>query len=484
MRHRPTSRFAIRPSAAFAAILLAGCCLCKQPNPTITAGAIVPAAVGPLSAGAASVAITLPNGTSLAGFGGAPRRQINFQNTLIAGALLVPGGACVDPTPGTAAVIFEPATGTKDTLGARALVLANPTRKVAIVKVDAIGMSRKLRNDLVAAAAPLQIPSANLMVVATHTHSGPGGVSDQAAWEIAASDCFAQQVYDAVKKAAVTALTQANAALQVAEIGIASTTVTGANKSRATPPGVVDTQLGVIKVATPGGTPIAALFNFAVHGTSYGANNMQFSADCMGAMEDEVETKLPGVVAIFTNGAEGDVAPMHFKDAGVVLEGQIVGGAVQTLWTSMGTQATVDLRGALNDVAMPPPVYNPKGCLPLADGGTTLCDITGSPLGVPLQKSWLSTTLPFQALRINSAVLIAIPGEPVTDIGLELKSYATLRGFVGGAFVLALANDHGGYFATKAQYQAGTYEGTATLYGEDTGSFVVQQAKKVIDQVT
>ena len=36
------------------------------------------------------------------------------------------------------------------------------------------------------------------------------------------------------------------------------------------------------------------------------------------------------------------------------------------------------------------------------------------------------------------------------------------------AFILALANDHGGYFTTAAQYQAGTYEGTATLYGEDT----------------
>ena len=49
--------------------------------------------------------------------------------------------------------------------------------------------------------------------------------------------------------------------------------------------------------------------------------------------------------------------------------------------------------------------------------------------------------------------------------------------------VVALANDHGGYFTTPTQYAAGTYEGTATLYGPNTGPFVVQEAKKVIDQV-
>jgi hypothetical protein len=426
------------------------------------------------------VALALPAGPSLAGYGSSPRREINAGTILLAGMAL--GAGCVDPDPSDAAVFFTPATGTKDPLAARALVLDNGTRKMAIVKLDTIGSSRKLRDDVVAAAAPLGIDPAYVALVATHTHSGPGGVADEKAWQIAASDCYAEPVYQAVKNAAVEALQQANAALQPARLGIDTATVTGANKNRRQQPTVVDRELGLVKITTAGGAPLAALFNFAVHGTSYAAANLELSADCMGAMEDVVESKLPGVVAIFTNGAEGDVAPEHRDDAGVQLEGQIVGDAVAALWPGVAVQSDVDLRAVYRDTAMPAPQYNPSGCLPLPGTSKTFCDIVGSPLTLPLHASWLPKKLPFQALRIADTVFVTIPGEAVTEIGWDLKATAATKGFAHG-FVLGLANDHGGYFATPAQYQAGTYEGQATLYGPNTASIVTGGAKAVMELV-
>jgi neutral ceramidase len=50
------------------------------------------------------------------------------------------------------------------------------------------------------------------------------------------------------------------------------------------------------------GTPLAVVWNFAIHGTAFGDSNLLFSADIMGAVSDRVETLL-GVPALFANGA-------------------------------------------------------------------------------------------------------------------------------------------------------------------------------------
>jgi hypothetical protein len=44
----------------------------------------------------------------------------------------------------------------------------------------------------------------------------------------------------------------------------------------------IDPNLGILRVDAPDGTPIATLWNYAVHGTCYGPHNMKFSSDIMG----------------------------------------------------------------------------------------------------------------------------------------------------------------------------------------------------------
>ena len=466
--------------AVFSPSPTAGCCLFKGSSP---ASAPKPTpAPGPLAAGAAAVTIVPSAGAPLAGFGGSPRREITPLTIPL--NLLALGGTCLDPDPSTAAVLFKPAAGTHDAIMARALVLSNGQRKIALVKLDTIGSSRKLREDLVKVASTLGIAPADFLVMATHTHSGPGGVSEHRIWQLSAVDCFADAVYQAVLTGAVSALTQANTALQPAVLGIDTATEANASKNRRGRPTIYDTELGLVKITSPGGTPIAALFNFAVHGTSLGATNMLFSADCMGEMERVVETGLPGAIALFSNGAEGDVAPMYGGFTGAQQEGTIIGGDVLALWPKITTKSVIELRGAFMDVTMPPPSWNSgAGCLPLPGTSSTLCNfVPGLPPGIPLDPSWVSTTLPFQALRIDDTVFVGIPGEPITEIGWDVKARAKTKGFTRG-FVLALANDHGGYFTTLAEYQRAEYEGQSTLYGPTTGQTVVNSADQIISQV-
>src|SRR5262245_33078452 len=148
----------VRPFLAALATALAGCCLCGPANPTASTGSTgngAPLQPKTLGAGAAKVPVVLGSGIPLAGFGGPPRRLFNL--TTIPLNLAAMSGSCVDPDPTTAFTFFEPNVGTTDAIMARALVLTNGVRKMAIVKLDTIGSSRRLRDDLAGVAARLGI---------------------------------------------------------------------------------------------------------------------------------------------------------------------------------------------------------------------------------------------------------------------------------------------------------------------------------------
>jgi hypothetical protein len=50
--------------------------------------------------------------------------------------------------------------------------------------------------------------------------------------------------------------------------------------------------LGLIRVDEFSGKPMATLWNFAMHGTCYGPDNMKYSGDIMGNVNSIVEKNL------------------------------------------------------------------------------------------------------------------------------------------------------------------------------------------------
>ena len=212
-----------------------------------------------------------------------------------------------DPNKNDYVVLFNPSTGTHDPITAKVLVLDDGLTRVAFIKIDAIGCPPEVTAALDSTALQLGIPQGNLLVCATHTHGGPGAMTKKILWQLAAADVFDQRVFDMSVNKMRQGLIKAVNNLQPAQVGFSATTVSGLNTNRRIPGGPVDEQVGVMRVEDRQGKPLAVLFNFAVHGTSLGKNNMEYTADCMGYAERHVEAQLGlGAVAIFTNGAEGD----------------------------------------------------------------------------------------------------------------------------------------------------------------------------------
>ncbi len=429
-----------------------------------------------LMAGASAVDVTPAPGTPLAGFGAQPRRVLDAITIPL--HLIAIAGTCLDPDPSDAKTLFDEAQGTLDPIMARAVVISNGITKMGIVKVDAIGVTRDTHDDLAAFAATLGIPEQNFFVCATHTHSGPGAMSKAKLWQLIAADCYHDRTYQDFLRGCQAALAQADAALRPAEVGIGVTQVTNASRNRRGRPGIYDTDMGVIKVVEKGsGAPIAAILHFAVHGTALGASNMMFSADVMGVAEREVEQGLGGGVAVFLNGAEGDVAPEGGLGAGTTLAQAYVAA-----WPGVATKDWVEVGGASEIVQLPPPTFN-SGCIPIPGTNDTICTfLPGFSLAIPLDPSWLATDAPFKAVRLDRSVSATIPGEPITEIGWDVKARAVQKGFER-AFVVGLANEHLGYLTTRAEYMRGEYEATATLYGVTTGEVAVQAADRLMDRV-
>ena len=228
----------------------------------------------------AKVTLSLPAGTPLAGYGSAARR------------MLPP-----DPNPFNGFTYFKPNTGQMDLLFAKALVMTNATTKVAIVTVDAVGILSDLVDRIHASAVSLgaTIPRENLVVSASHTHSGPGTQTKLRFWELMGTDLLYPPLRDAFVNDCAHALYNAEQNLQPAKYGSASDLLAGVTVNRrvgvspTATPTTVDEELGVIRIDTMDGTPLAVLWNFAIHGTAYGDTNLDFSPDIMGAVSAKVE---------------------------------------------------------------------------------------------------------------------------------------------------------------------------------------------------
>jgi neutral ceramidase len=79
-----------------------------------------------------------------------------------------------------------------------------------------------------------------------------------------------------------------------------------------------------------------------------------------------------------------------------------------------------------------------------------------------------------QVMRINDTALVSVPGEPTIQMGrrIERSVKAASGGLFSNVFVVGLANDYTSYMATTQEYEAYQYEGSFSLFGQQTGNLL------------
>jgi neutral/alkaline ceramidase-like enzyme len=389
-----------------------------------------------VTAGATSATLRVPPGTPLAGYGGIKRRLL-FPNVF---------GRDVP------AFWFKPSVGQRDPLVARALVLETGATRLAWVTLDLVAVDSSFVRAVQERLTRAGVPATALVVSASHTHSGPGAFMDSRFMGLAAVDRLDPAVRDALVASAASAIQQADRARVPALAGASKVTAPAVTASRLGKP--LDPEIVVLKLTTLSGSPLALVWNFAIHGTMLSAGNLRLSGDVMGLASAQLEKKL-GAPALFVNGALGDVSPARHGEAAMVEAAAALAAAVEAGWASTRALPVTTLQVSERTVPMPSAAVSLERCF-----GDWVPGFFAVPLGSVMPRA--ATLI---AAALGDTAWVTFPGELQTALGLTIKREAGAR--FASVFVAGLSNDYLGYFTRREDAPSGKYVACATLYGRD-----------------
>src|SRR5512135_2831973 len=182
----------------------------------------------------------------------------------------------------------------------RALCLGDGESSFALCVLDLVGAAGPLLGAIREDAARLTgLPPSSIIIACTHSHASP---DMQGLWGGTGADYETH-----VAHRAATTIWQARQAMAPVTARAATTALGGVVRNRRGWP-ETDETLTSVRFTSAGGAPVATLVNYACHPTASGPANVEVSRDWCGVAADEVERALGGV-AIYVNGAVGDVNP-------------------------------------------------------------------------------------------------------------------------------------------------------------------------------
>jgi hypothetical protein len=403
----------------------------------------------------------------------------------------------------------KPSDDIADELYARALVLDDGSKSVAIISVDLLWVPLELTNKVRAIVnKKVGIPERNILISATHTHFGPKIYAKTKLGPEVADNTIDDAYVQTLVKKMTDSVFIAHKNIQDVKIGavkgvipeivynrrtrtpdgsvkmsftlppevIATKKVQqGADGSVAVtfslPPGQpeltfgpVDPHAWVIRVESTDGQIIGSIVNFACHAVSGSAYTDWFysiSADFPGETVRVVEQVEDGT-CLFVPGTSGNIVPLERgKEARFRIGRAIAGEAVRKL-QFVSTIDKINLDAITAELKLPLKKNSSSDRILDADEG----------------KEHLVTEI--QALRLGDVYILGLPGEVLVEVGLEIKKKSGLEKLI----IIALSNDAIGYVCHSRAYDEGGYEsGSGTNLAKGAGEIMVSRALKLLDRI-
>lgn len=406
--------------------------------------------------GIAAVDIEPAIGIPLAGYGAKERR--------------VPG--MIDWTnkyPG--AFYFKPSTGRHSAIRSKAMVIRSGGQQVIFVSVDFVGVELALTRDLVKRLAALGVTEDNLVISGTHTHHGPGSITRRFALAVVAVDKFNRHNYNSILDKIQESVELAFARIAPAELLSTSLQTNGIQKNKFRKKGqghYNNTARFLLARSAENGKLLGGIVNFPLHGNGMPVGDLRFSSDVLGQIELNLERVIAvhnhGIgqdpVVLFMNGAQGDVGnPVKTEEAvmsdGVRFAEQAIAADIFSRLEPV--RPTVSVQRSKVWLGMPG--YSPKIC---AKNKESFIAKHGLGLKIPLIFLYPQSTH-ISAITVGDILMLTVPGEPSTQVGLNLKQAVAVFGYEN-PWILGLTNDYMAYFTTKDEYKEGMYDSCSSLF--------------------
>jgi hypothetical protein len=374
------------------------------------------------------------------------------------------------PLAGYGGIFERRASGVLDAPEVRVLLLERGELRVAIAAFDLLLIRPEIGAALRLADAARDVDG--LVLVATHTHSGPGGyVPGWLAGRVTGAR-YDAAVAPRLAGAGAAALAAAIADLRPARIGALRAELDLA-ENRRNPNGRRETAFEVIRIDVAGAQPITALV-YGAHPTLLSARNRALSADYPGALRRWLGAR--GWRALFAQGPLGDQQPDPRLAPAAAQPSDVEIGHVEAVGAALGSAALRALAGieTRSDAALAFAQRETAAPVPRPRRGCALWWL--APLSRPALRRLASPRVPVQALRLGPARLLFVPAEPSAEVGVALRS-ANPGGQVA---IVALANDWIGYLVSPGEYAGGGYEACMSFAGARGADWLVGEAAQTL----
>lgn len=425
---------------------------------------------------------------------------------------LLAGAAALEITPQNSQFLYgyphveRYSTGVHDPLLASALLLGDGHTSLLFLAVDIIFISKKIcQNVRREIARQTGIPGENILISATHTHSGPSTVdyvSNEGDPVIPKADL---EYVDFLEKQLVRTALEAVEKSQPAKIGLALADSTGIGTNRLDPAGPADHQVPVLMVKSlERNANIACLLVCSMHPTVLHEDSKLVSADFAGMTRQFLQQELLGkdCPVLHHTGPAGNQSPRHVTLGNTLAEaerlGRILGRSVLSVVASIEYISEVSLKCLQREIELPRKVFpsvaaaeenlrevsvrferlREKGA-PRQQIRTAECDWFGAEETLTLAKaaadgrleSVYNSCMPaeIQILKIGPWTFVGWPGEVFVEYSLVLKGKSQRT------FVIALANGElQGYIVTPEAAASGSYEASNALFSYESGQILVE----------
>lgn len=417
----------------------------------------------------------------------------------------------------------RPSTGTHDPLQAKAIVLRQGSRRAALVFCDLIGVPLDLsRRARLLAERQTRIPAPNILIAATHSHTGPlyfGTLREEfhnRALAKAGSDPREKIDYSgelAEKIAQVVA--DAQAALRPVKLQAGVGKQGGLSFNRrfhmkdgsvrfnpgklnpeiVRPAGPIDPDVGILLLSGKADNrPLASLTVFALHLDTVGGT--LYSADYPYYLQQSLRKKVgKDFVSIFGQGTCGDINHIevsHRRPQKGQQEAKRIGDALAaTVKSKLDELKDIEHPSLLvrHELVHAPLRQYAEEDIAWAKETAKREDYRKLPFVERLKAHMVLSSLvrdsqrlpmPVQVVRLGRQVaLVALPGEVFVDLGLAIKRASPFE----TTLVVELAHDAPGYVPTRKAFAEGSYETVNSRIQPGGGELVVETAVRLLREL-
>ncbi len=391
------------------------------------------------------------------------------------------------PLGGYGARMNKPAIGVHDRIFAKAIVFVDGTRKFALVTGDMLGFSPPFKTAVLDKLEGQGWSSENVVLLPSHSHTSieMNAINPLNTFNVPQIGIHNPPLFDVTVANFARVIREAEKRLVPVKVGTSSVELTGWNRNRRLPGGPIDPELTVTRIDTVAETsgkesterPLAVLVNWTAHPTFMSEDDMLFSGDWPGHLQRTLESLIPGAVAMYCNGAEGDQSPMPRENSGesrwerAERYGRDLGLVAWKQWERTTTQRDVAFAFHRQEIELPEREWHPNF---KATGGTEY-GLTEELLRDMLPRMFPTRTASV-SLRVGDLVVVGVPGEMGVQLGRKIKQEAKQLTGAKHPIIGGLADEWLSYILTLEQYQLGQYEASVSFYGPTLGDTIVNGA--------